>query len=186
MKQKNETEQGQDREESNLAKLAAKLSGFLFVVLIVFIFSGFFFVSDEFFVYIEWLWIGVIVGAVALIGILIVFLLAVLGIVAMRLWNKARIDSMVYPDENGNFPISLKGQNFNFPALPGNLPPDQMAYMWSIWQLTNNRNGTPPGRILDNIRPPSGPVQPGVPIEIIDPDQAPPILIEARSIAQEL
>jgi hypothetical protein len=148
----------------------------VFALFLGFILIGFFFVSSRTSSIAEVLWLISIAGIV----------LAVFTAIVIWLWQlylKALKETLIMPDENGNYPITLKGTNLNLVGSAN-------LRAWSVWQATNNRNGTPPSRLFEPIdspielSPSSAP--PRIPAQIVDDDQAPPILIEARSMAREL
>jgi len=144
---------------------------------VIFILVGFFFVSDESLKAIEGLWIAAISGVV---GVVLIGLFLALGRLAILAYK----DSLILPDENGNFPISLTGKNYNLAGVPLQLQPKA----WLGWQLTNNRGASLPsaafGQLTQEMPEYEPPLQ--LPAEVLNPHDAPPILLDARDRAMEM
>jgi len=159
---------------SRPAKLFALLT--LILGFLAFMVSGFFFASDEALAVAEVIWL--------------VALASVVGLLLLRLAIGTFKDTLIKPDENGNYPVSLLGFNYNLAGTSRRV----RDKAWAGWQLTNNAaGGRSTAALLDGIQ--SGPEQPpgswgiqqaGGFIEVVDPGHAPPILIDAKSKVREL
>lgn len=150
----------------------------IFLLFVVFILGGFFIVSDEAIQAVEGLWVMAVGG-------LIVFALAALGLGLIRLGIQAYKDALILPDENGNFPVSLTGKNYNLSGVERRL----QSKAWLGWQLTNNKGGSIPSTAFSQLtHDEPDPTILALPVgnEIIDENQAPPIILDARSRAMEM
>lgn len=122
--------------------------------------------------------------ALALAGGLTLAVLVIVASFAWRQFSQARRDSKLafYPDENGNYPLVMgkNGQIENANLIGSSDNP----VAWSLHTATRNGSGTQPREIfqqINNERPSLPPV-----IQVEDEDKAPPILIEAQSVANNL
>lgn len=117
-----------------------------------------------------------------IIGVIVVFgAIAALIIGLMYLWNAARAANRIYPDEHGNLPIErgLFGggwTNFNLPQQAD----DIMA--WAHWVASNYNTSAPRQQPMPQPEPPKVLL---LPQTVTRDEQAPPLLIEARRIANE-
>jgi hypothetical protein len=100
----------------------------------------------------------------------------------MALWNWASRLSMIYPDENGNYPIkavkrwvvSWRGVGLETSWINLNLTGATDYQKWATWQITNNRGGSQPRELLSGLNQP----QPELPL-IVAPGQS--LVIDAIS-----
>ena len=84
------------------------------------------------------------------------FVLLILGGVA-ALWSWAGRLGLIYPDENGNYPIKMVWRfvigwkQFGIEVLPVNLNlTGSTSYReWATWQVTNNRRASQPKDLLE-------------------------------------
>lgn len=148
--------------------------GILSMSFILFIIGGFLIVSESALVIVEIVWI------VTLASLALAAITGALGGVVW-LWNKAGNEALIYPDENGNYPLKLGRKGANNLNLP---TPQDNQQAWGLWQLTNNRNGSPPREIIKGMGTPAQPVS--LPPIISLESEAPPILIEAKTIARDM
>ena len=96
-------------------------------------------------------------------------------------WGMARQVNRVYPDAQGNFPkdIGLLGNRVTDYNLPSGAQGDLKAWAW--WQQTNSKTSMSPKTQIE----PEQPKTYLLPSTIERDEQAPPLILEARRIANE-
>lgn len=159
-----------------MSKVKLATLAVLVLAFVSFMASGFFFASDETLAVAEVIWL--------------VALAAVVGLMLLRLAIATFKDTLIKPDENGNYPVSLLGFNYNLAGTSRRV----RDKAWAGWQLTNNpAGGRSTAALLDGLQagpePPPGPWGGPAPtgfVEVTDPGHAPPILIDARAKVREL
>lgn len=123
----------------------------------------------------------VFLAVVIIIGVIVVFgAIAAVFIGLIYLWNAAWAANRIYPDEHGNLPIQVGftggWTNFNLPQQAE----DIMA--WAHWVASNYNTSVPR---QPAVVPPE-PARPYLlPTVVTRDEQAPPLLLEARRIANE-
>ena len=93
-----------------------------------------------------------------LVGLVISVLGVIWGLI-MALWNWAGKIGMIYPDENGNYPIKMVWRfvigwkQFGIEVMPVNLnlAGANRYKEWSTWQVTNNRGGSQPRELVAGL-----------------------------------
>lgn len=113
---------------SRIVKIVIYLLTF---TLVVFIVTGFLFVSDETRRFVETIWLSWIMGTAAL-SLVSLATAAYLGFTYLH-----RRGRRLSPDENGNFPVfEDKGRWINANLIGV----EQQPHAWMVWQATNNRS----------------------------------------------
>ena len=120
---------------------------------------------------------------VSIILVLAVLAGLVIGVAYLLIytWGMARQVNRVYPDAQGNFPkdIGVLGNRVTDYNLPVAAQGDLKAWAW--WQQTNSKTSMSPKTQIE-----SEPPKPYLlPATIERDEQAPPLILEARRIANE-
>ena len=118
-----------------------------------------------------------------IIGVIVVFgAIAALIIGLVYLWNAARAANRIYPDAYGNLPIEtgLLGRRWTNFNLPQKDKDDLFA--WGHWVNSNFNTSAPRQQPTPQPEPPKPYL---LPTTVTRDEQASPLLIEARRIANE-